>query len=444
MSLTPICDFVAEYAKKAPLRLHMPGHKGVGSELERFDITEVEGADSLYCPQGIIAQSMAIAGEIFGADTFYSAEGSSLSIRAMLRLVSLYAAENGRAPIVAAGRNAHKTFLTAAAMLDVEPIWIYPLEDESYLSCNITPSRLEDFLSCNDPVAVYLTSPDYPGNMLDIKGLSEVCRRHGVLLLVDNAHGAYLKFLPRSLHPIDLGADLCCDSAHKTLPALTGGGYLHVSRSAPSFFAQQASEAMALFGSTSPSYLILRSLDALNGYLTGGYKERLEGFISEVDSIKKKLCDNGFTLLGNEPLKLTLDAPACGYSGSVLAALLAEKNIRIEFSDPDIAVMMLTPELGKAGLEQLLEAILSIPILPAITPLRPRLDRPERAMSVRRAMLSPCESIPSESCVGRILAQPTVGCPPAVPPIVSGERINPSAAEVLSYYGISSCTVVKE
>ena len=98
--------------------------------------------------------------------------------------------------------------------------------------------------------------------------LADICHEHGVLLLVDNAHGAYLKFLTPSRHPLDLGADLCCDSAHKTLPTLTGCAYLHVSKSAPRELADYGKEALRLFGSTSPSYLMLASLDNDNYTVT--------------------------------------------------------------------------------------------------------------------------------------------------------------------------------
>lgn len=117
-----------------------------------------------------------------------------------------------------------------------------PPSGGSYHRCAVTPEAVKAALSaCRaKPAAVYLTSPDYLGNILDIKGIAEICHKAGVPLAVDNAHGAYLKFLPESLHPIDLGADICCDSAHKTLPVITGGAYLHISNSAPPLFAEQA------------------------------------------------------------------------------------------------------------------------------------------------------------------------------------------------------------
>ncbi|MBR6812647.1 MAG: PLP-dependent transferase, partial [Oscillospiraceae bacterium] len=228
MSNTPICDFVRRYNEEKFLRLHMPGHKGEGPlGVEALDITEISGADSLYEAEGIIRQSEEIASEIFGCRTYYSAEGSSLAIRAMLYLALMQAKKQGRAPLVAAGRNAHKTFMSAAALLDIDIMWLWG-SGESYLACQIEAESLDKTLSeCTVlPFAVYITSPDYLGNTLDIASLAKVCRKYGVLLLVDNAHGAYLKFLGR--HPIELGANMCCDSAHKTLGVLTGGAYLHI------------------------------------------------------------------------------------------------------------------------------------------------------------------------------------------------------------------------
>ena len=345
---TPICDFVAQYAASQPLRLHMPGHKGKAVlGVERADITEIPGADVLYHPMGIILESEQNAAALFGTRrTVYSTEGSSLPIRAMLYLTALYAAGRGKHPMIAAGRNAHKVFITAAALLDVDVDWLYPENGGNLLSCEITPEGLEGYLknARELPTAVYITSPDYLGNMADIAGLSRVCRKYGCLLLVDNAHGAYLNFLPESRHPMALGADLCCDSAHKTLPVLTGGAYLHISWSAPELFSQAADQAMALFASTSPSYLILQSLDKANEILPFQWRDSLSRAAGEWAAAKQQLFDAGYMLAGQELLKLTLRAKPYGYTGGELAGLLETKNIFCEFSDPDYLVLMLPVE----------------------------------------------------------------------------------------------------
>lgn len=443
---TPVCDFVEDYVRSGRVRLHMPGHKGkplLGMEL--WDITEIPGADSLYEAEGIIRRSQENASVLFGCPTFYSAEGSSLCIRAMVFLAAQYAGSRGRRPLILAARNAHKIFLTAVAMLDVPVRWLYPEREEAYLSCPVTPEDLERELTNGElPIAVYLTSPDYLGNQADISALEAVCRKHDVLLLVDNAHGAYLRFLPESAHPMDLGADLCCDSAHKTLPVVTGGAYLHISPQAPEEMGENALRALALFGSTSPSYLILQSLDRANAYLDGDYRQRLAAFLPRVEKLKEKLRGLGYELVGTEPLKITLAPKSRGWRGTELGAELARRGLVCEFADPDFLVLMLTPELPEETMEAVAAALEEIPARTSIGERPPRVIPGEPAMTPAEAVRSPWETLPIGNCLGRILASPSVGCPPAVPIGVCGERLGRQALDCFAYYGIRECTVVAE
>ena len=434
---TPIYDFAREYAESNSLRLHMPGHKGSSFlGCEALDLTEIDGADSLYHASGIILESENNASSLFGsAHTFYSTEGSSLCIRAMLYLIKSL----GGNTRILASRNAHKTFISSAALLGIDVDWIY---GESYLSCSVDPTELDKMLSEKKPTAVYLTSPDYLGNIADIGAISEVCKRHGIILAVDNAHGAYLKFLKNSIHPIDLGADICCDSAHKTLPVLTGGAYLHVSKNAPEEFTREARNALSLFGSTSPSYLILESLDLANRYISDGYKAKLDSFCGEVDKLKKAIVAFGYSLIGNEPLKITVSAKGYGYTGDHLAKEIANRGGAVEFCDPDYVVLMLTPE--NEDLEKIKALLCSIPRKDAISSYAPELPCPARAISPSEAIFSKNEVLPIDECLGRILASVSVSCPPAVPVVVCGEIIDEMSIEIFKYYGINECRVVKK
>lgn len=443
MSMTPLCDFVARYAQASPLRLHVPGHKGAAAlGPEALDITEIPGADVLYHAQGVLAESQAIAAALFGAGrTLYSTEGSSLCIRAMGYLALQYAQETGKRPRVLAGRNAHKSFLSAAALLDLEVDWLY---GENLLSCAVTTEELAEALDEHPAAAVYLTSPDYLGNQADLKPLAEVCHDRGTLLLVDNAHGAYLRFLPENRHPLALGADICCDSAHKTLPVLTGGAYLHLSPALQEWLAAQAERDMALFATTSPSYLILQSLDRANAYLSGDYPARLAAFATALDAAKRELARAGFPLVGQEPMKLTLAPQGYGYTGQALGALLAGQGIVCELADKEHLVMMFTPEVGPQGLGRAVAALKAVPRREPVRELPPPLGRPEKVCSLREALLCPTEELPLDECFGRVLGQLAATCPPAVLPAVPGERLDRETLDCFRYYGIETCYVMKE
>lgn len=445
---TPIVDFVKNYVNQNSTRLHMPGHKGKANfGPENFDITEIDGADVLYNAKGIIFESEQNAAALFGSEkTFYSTEGSSLCIRAMLYITAIYCKNRGKKPKVLAARNSHKAFVSACALNGIEPMWISGQQDDSLLSCKVTPAILEEFIKKQKetPAAVYITTPDYLGNRLDVAGISAVCKKYGAVLLVDNAHGAYLKFLAEDAHPITLGADMCCDSAHKTLPVLTGGAYLHISPFAPKLFGDTAEQALSLFASTSPSYLILQSLDNANKYLADSYKQNLATCVKKVKGLKDLLKKLGHTLCGDEPLKITLATKAFGYTGQEFAEILKKDGIVAEFYDKDFVVMMFSPALFDKDFEKTEKAFAKIHKRAKIEELPPAVPKGERKMSIREAMFSPREEVAVEKSVGRVLCDASVGCPPAVAIVVCGEEITPKAVECFKYYGIEKCFVTKE
>ena len=441
---TPIYDFLRRYDAERTVRFHMPGHKGKGPlGCEQLDITEVKGADALYEADGIIAESERNATALFGSQqTLYSTEGSSQCIRAMLYL-ALMNRSAGALPVIVAARNVHKAFVCAAALLDFEVVWLWPEERCSLCGCPVTAEGLERTLAALEvsPAAVYLTSPDYLGGLADIPALAEVCHRHKTLLAVDNAHGAYLHFLSPSLHPLDLGADLCCDSAHKTLPVLTGGAYLHIGNRVPVTLAEQAKAALALFGSTSPSYLTLASLDLCNRCLAEGYAERLAETALRLEKVRRQLTQNGWQVEPSDPLRLTIRAPE-GLAGRQLAERLREGNIECEYADDDFLVLMLTPENTPEELERLTAALGTNDLAPADSKTLPR-ARGEQVCTIRQALFASHETIPVEQALGCVCGAPTVSCPPAIPIAVSGERIGPEALTLFRHYGVQSVDVLR-
>lgn len=443
---TPIYDFAREYAESDAVRMHMPGHKGVPRlGCEPYDLTEISGADELFAPNGIIAESEANSSALFGCQTLYSAEGSSLCIRAMLFLLMRYAAETGRKPLIAAARNVHKTFLTASALLHFDVLWVPQEQDASYLSGSISVQALEKLLETNEkPLALWLTSPDYLGNLADIRTAADFCHAHDMLLIVDGAHGAYLRFLPESLHPVDLGADLCCTSAHKTLPVLTGGAYLHISNDAPDMLHTEARLALAMFASTSPSYLILESLDLCNPYLQSDFPVLLKAFTQQIADIRVKLMQYGWTVCGDEPMKLTIQSKSFGYTGYALAELLKEQQIYVEFADPDYVVMMPAPGHTNADLQRVCYVLCSIPRMLPITEEPPAFSaRHQQAMPLSDILSAKTVLKPVAECVGMICAEFSVSCPPAVPIVICGERISENDVRCMQYYGVQKCRVIQ-
>lgn len=440
---TPIVSFLRSYQEKSPVRMHMPGHKGAGIlGFEGMDLTEISGADELFAAEGIIKESEQNASSLFGCPTYYSTQGSTLCIQTMCTILCQDAKSKGKKPKILAGRNAHRSFIHAAALLDFDIAWLYGNSD--YLSCKIHAEDLEKAIIESLPTAVYLTNPDYLGNLLDIQSLASVCKKHNVLLAIDNAHGAYLRFLEPSLHPIDLGADLCCDSAHKTLPVLTGGAYLHLSDSLNQVWANDVKHFMEYFSSTSPSYLIMASLDATNEVLDTTFKKSLSECLQRVDGLKNTLVQHGYTILSGEPMKITISTKEFGYTGNEIANLLMECDIYPEFYDSDYIVLMPSPYNTKDDLKRLETCLCGIDRKPILINKPPKLEQSKKAMNVRQALFSPSITLDVSKSLGQVCSSVTVSCPPAILPVIPGEVISESSIEVMKYYGIETVRVVKE
>ena len=202
---------------------------------------------------------------------------------------------------------------------------------------------------------------------------------------------------------------------------------------------------MAVFGSTSPSYLILQSLDLCNRYLADHYRERLQVAIRQVNEIQASLRQFGISLLETEPLKIVIHASAAGYDGMETAEEMRHYDIECEYADPEYVVLMYTTEntekdnkrIMRWGAETMLRNRKEPVIYPSLS-----FGTVERACSIREAVFSPQERIPVEEAAGRICASECVTCPPAVPIAVSGERITPEMVDLFLRYGIHEVLVL--
>ncbi len=435
---------LVEYNRKGMSSFHTPGHKGVrlfDEDVWGLDLTEIPGADSLYEARGVLLESEKRAAGLFGSvRTLISAGGNTLCIQAMLRLAAL----DGR--LILSGRNVHRSAVSAMALLDIQPCWVDMARDAGYGM----PGRVksEDILdkldSMGEVCAVYITSPDYYGVLSDIKSIARECRDRGSHLIVDNAHGTHLKFLKNSLHPLDLGATMSADSAHKTLPVMTGGAWLHISDCELS---QRAKESMAVFGSTSPSYPVMCSLDMCLEYLKARGYQDFEILNKKVNSIKSIAIDKGIFLPSGtcDPTRITLMASSIGYSGYEFADYMRKNKIEPEFSDENYVVFIPSPFNSEEDWARLENALCKIPIKEKrkICEGDNYIELPEVNMTLREAMFSAHTLVDVEKSLGRVAGEIVCPCPPGVPVVMPGEVIGEREKKALEAYGVSRVHVVR-
>ncbi len=427
---TPIHDFLVGYANENPVRCHMPGGKSTP-----FDITEIEGADSLFECEGIIKESEENAASLFGsAKTLYSCGGSTLAIQTMLALAK---ASNPSKNRVAASRYCHKSLVSACVLLNLEIDWIKP---SSFLSCIVSSDSAEGAIT-DSTLCVFAQSIDYYGGECDIAALSQICKKHSIPLLVDNAHGAYKVFTHN--HPLQQGADLTADSAHKTLPCLTGGAYLHINKNTPKIFSERAKEMMSLFGSSSPSYLILDSLDLCNRHIALE-KEKALNIMDKIKGLKADLSHIGYTLRKSDLMRITIDAEDYGYSGFDLYEKFADNNIVCEYADQKYAVMLFSTDQPLSDFTKILAVAKKIPKMPPMQGEKVYVPVPKSVIPLSKAVFSNTELIPISQAENKICGAITAPCPPCVPVVMPGEIFTAEAVKALKAWGVEKARVVRE
>jgi arginine decarboxylase len=445
----PIYDMIQRYLSKNRASFHTPGHKGragpiLGIDARLHDLTELPETASLFDGDDVIERAEEMAAGAFGASmTLFSAGGCTLCIQTMLTL----GAGGGR---VVFARNAHRSAVHAAALLGIEPVWAWPSGENGQIELK----DIEGVLNQPGIRAVYITSPDYCGNLADIKGVSALCQKVGIPLLVDNAHGSHLGAF--GLHPLSLGADMTSDSSHKTLPVLTGGAMLHIGRPADMIDKKEAKAAMAMFGSTSPSFPVLASLDLARDWWQRVGIQAYRMTAEAVEELTEAAGGAGIRAASGtdrDPARLTLDTSVLGIDGTAAAEHFRTSGCEPEYDDARYVVFIITPFNTPEELHRLRDAIDQLPVkLRRGYFLRKKeqpftykeFDKPVAAMTPRQALLSRCETVDTYKAVGRISAGSACPCPPGIAAVVPGEVITAQAAENLKMCGFDKLVVVLE
>ena len=359
---TPLYTALTDYQKKKYASFHTPGHKNTISFLKYnlydLDFTELPDTDSLFEAEGCILKAEQAAAKAFSTLLcVLSAGGCTMCIQGMLRLA---APSGGK---LVCGRIIHRSAVNTMALLGIDPVWIMPEPNAGEgLAGRITPEGVRRALEKNpEAKGVYLTSPDYYGVICDIQGIACVCKEYGVPLLVDNAHGAHLGYLSENLHPIHLGASMAACSAHKTLPVLTGGAWLQINDSR---YLEGVKEAMSLFGSTSPSYPVMASLDLCRAWLEEEGQKAFQTLERRVGAVKKLAAAKGLGIPEGltDPVRITLNTAKIGLTGQKAAQGFRECGVEPEYADDGFVVLIPSPFNTEEEFLRVERAIESMPV----------------------------------------------------------------------------------
>ena len=413
-------------------RFHMPGHKGrpvfnTFAEVFSIDFTETYGTGNLYLGDGPIRDAEVAAARYFGAvDCFFLTGGSTQGILSML------AAAVGEGGSVLLDRGCHQSVCHACALLDITPYFIdAPLLEPFGIAGALPVDEAGRQLAAHPEIrAVLLTSPTYYGVRRNIEAFSVLCRAHGKKLLVDAAHGAHFTALGLPT-PVLEGADLAVLSIHKTLPCMGQGAVLLCGEGIDR---RALREQTVLFGTSSPSYPIMASIDLARAYMEGpgraAYCRAAESCAALRQMLAQHTC---FTPLSVEnhamldPCRLTVCTAGTDITGRRLADMLwSEFGVACEMADSRNAVFILTGSDTGGTLLRLRRALRRLSArrheTPPPAPAAP-FPPAERVMPVRQAWFAEHTAVPLARATGQICARPVTPYPPGVPLLWPGEKI---------------------
>ena len=441
-----VCQFLLEHAKCGPVSFHMPGHKGAAVYLENgygeflkrmmdCDITEIPGADNLFQTEGIIKETMERYRALYASkESYLLINGSSAGLMAAI----LTCVPPGGEIITA--RNCHKSIFNGVSMAGANPVYAYPeLVSDYQISGEITAAEIRRCLTEHPlSAAVILPSPNYYGICSDIKAIAEVVHEAGKLLIVDQAHGAHLKFFDRytGSEPKaaeNLGADIVINSVHKTLASFTQSAIVNLCSDRVDKY--DFEDKLQLIESTSPSYLLMASLD-INAdlleqkgeALIRTWEENLQYFYQRASEME------GLRVMEHPLLdhtKINLDMSAYGLDGLTLESLLMERDIFVELVTGNIVMCMTGIGNKRCDFDRLLSALREIALNRqiAINSAEAKQHLTQKKL-VQKPLPRQKERIKLEEAAGRVCASSIIPYPPGIPIVCPGEVID---GEILTY-----------
>lgn len=431
--MTPLYDAIRAYAAQKPTRFHMPGHKGSFlpvpelQSIAPLDVTEVEPTGDLFSGGEPFDTAQKLWAERFGMDNcLFLTGGSTLGLHAALALFCRPGDQ------VLIDRGCHRAVYNALALLDLEPVYLpRPWRAGEGIASLISPTDVENLLDSHPNIKTFcITSPTYSGVLSNVKELSHIIHARGGNLIVDGAHGAHLPFLGVDAFS---GCDALICSAHKTLPALGQSALLFTNGVAP----RRVRQMTSVFGSSSPSYPMMISLDCARDYLEGKGTEEYRRVAKRTAALRAAFPSLQEGELRLDPTRLTLTSP----DGNALAQALEGENIWPEMADSGHVVLILTAQDSEDDLHRLEEALQRHRNLLGTPPILPPPPMPKPVRSLREALFAPVERLPLENCLGRVAAGQLAPYPPGVPVVAPGEVIGEKELAYLREIGYNNSDV---
>lgn len=453
---TPLFSAIVNYARKKKISFHTPGHKNgdgipkkfrefVGAKIFDIDLTLLEEVDSLQDPKTVIKEAQKLAAEAYGSDySFFLVNGTTIGNQAMILSTCLPGDK------IILPRNAHKSIIAGVILSGAIPIYVNPRYDKELgIICNVTPKQIEEKIIENPDVkAVLITSPTYHGITTDTREIVRIAHQYKKIILVDEAHGPHLKFHPDlPVSAMEAGADICVQSTHKIISGMTQASMLHARKTVDIL---KLKRILQLLHTTSPSYILMASLDVARMQMATQGREILSKVILLAEEARKpikalQIACFGREVVGREGIfdldvtKLNIDIKNIGNTGYEVARTLNKKyGIQIEFSTPTSLLAILTLGNTKKDIYKLVYALKDIKknyqlnenIIRAVSSIEFPNIASEVALTPREATFAITKKVPFKDAIGMISAEIVCPYPPGIPLLIPGEKIT---REVYNY-----------